>query len=121
MEEAPQNAFPTLVFIFMDFLLLAVLKAPHLGGRSWMMCWLFDGLLLSKLLSLISFTRPPVWFLWLKRCYDCVVADPDFLWGNILKMLDANMPEEVYVWMSNLKRILTPLLERAMDLLRAVQ
>lgn len=47
--------------------------------------------------------------------------DPDFLWGNILKMLDANMPEEVYVWMSNLKRVLTPLLERAMDLLQAVQ
>lgn len=36
-------------------------------------------------------------------------------------MLDANMPEEVYVWMSNLKRVLTPLLERAMDLLQAVQ
>ncbi|XP_005747144.1 CD99 molecule isoform X3 [Pundamilia nyererei] len=47
--------------------------------------------------------------------------DPDFLWGHILKMLNANMPEEFYVWMSNLKQILTPLLERAMDLLQAVQ
>lgn len=36
-------------------------------------------------------------------------------------MLNANMPEEFYVWMSNLKQILTPLLERAMDLLQAVQ
>ncbi|XP_039870737.1 CD99 molecule isoform X4 [Simochromis diagramma] len=47
--------------------------------------------------------------------------DPDILWGHILKMLNANMPEEFYVWMSNLKQILTPLLERAMDLLQAVQ
>ncbi|XP_005463723.1 CD99 molecule isoform X2 [Oreochromis niloticus] len=47
--------------------------------------------------------------------------DPDFLWGHILKMLNANIPEEFNVWMSNLKQILTPLLERAMDLLQAVQ
>ncbi|XP_031708154.1 CD99 molecule isoform X2 [Anarrhichthys ocellatus] len=47
--------------------------------------------------------------------------DPDLLWGQILKMLNANMPEEFYMWMSNLKQMLTPLLERAMDLLQAVQ
>ncbi|XP_074483937.1 CD99 molecule isoform X2 [Sebastes fasciatus] len=46
--------------------------------------------------------------------------DPDLLWGQILKMLNANMPEEFYMWMSNLKQMLTPLLERAMDLLRAM-
>ncbi|XP_029306955.1 CD99 molecule isoform X2 [Cottoperca gobio] len=46
--------------------------------------------------------------------------DPDLLWGQILKMLNANMPEEFYMWMSNLKQIVTPLLERAMALLQAV-
>ncbi|KAG7503926.1 hypothetical protein JOB18_047399 [Solea senegalensis] len=46
--------------------------------------------------------------------------DPDLPWGQILKMLNTNMPEEFYVWMSNLKQILTPLLERAMDLLHAI-
>ncbi|XP_023282741.1 CD99 antigen-like protein 2 isoform X2 [Seriola lalandi dorsalis] len=46
--------------------------------------------------------------------------DPDLLWGQILKMLNANMPEEFYMWMSNLKQILTPLLERAMELLQAM-
>jgi len=49
----------------------------------------------------------------------CVVADPDLLWGQILKTLNANMPEEFYIWMSNVKQMLTPLLERAMDLLHA--
>ncbi|XP_039648856.1 CD99 molecule isoform X2 [Perca fluviatilis] len=46
--------------------------------------------------------------------------DPDLLWGQILKMLNANMPEEFYVWMSNLKQMLNPLIERAADLLRAL-
>ncbi|XP_063733645.1 CD99 molecule isoform X5 [Eleginops maclovinus] len=46
--------------------------------------------------------------------------DPDLLWGQILKMLNANMPEEFYMWMSNLKQVLTPLLERAMNLLQAM-
>ncbi|XP_075873595.1 CD99 molecule isoform X4 [Nelusetta ayraudi] len=45
--------------------------------------------------------------------------DPDLLWGQILKMLNANMPEEFYAWLSNLKRTLEPLLERALDLLHA--
>ncbi|XP_040888490.1 CD99 molecule isoform X2 [Toxotes jaculatrix] len=45
---------------------------------------------------------------------------PQDPWGQILKMLNANMPEEFHMWMSNLKQILRPLLERAMDLLQAV-
>lgn len=62
-----------------------------------------------------------VWLLRLKPCYDvCVVADPDLLWGQILKMLYANMPEEFYLWISNLKQMCAPLLERALDLLQAV-
>lgn len=51
----------------------------------------------------------------------CVVADPDLLWGQILEMLIAYMPEEFYMWMFNLKQILEPLLERAIDLLQVVQ
>ncbi|XP_033955436.1 CD99 molecule isoform X4 [Pseudochaenichthys georgianus] len=46
--------------------------------------------------------------------------DPDLLWGHILKMLNANMPEEFYMWMSNLKQVLAPLLERAMNLLQVI-
>ncbi|XP_062236888.1 CD99 molecule isoform X2 [Platichthys flesus] len=46
--------------------------------------------------------------------------DPDLPFGQILKMLNANMPEEFYMWMSNLKQVLTPLLERAMNLLQAM-
>nr|XP_046238087.1 CD99 molecule isoform X2 [Scatophagus argus] len=46
--------------------------------------------------------------------------DPDLLWGQILKMLNANMPEEFYLWISNLKQTVTPLLERVMDLLQAI-
>ncbi|XP_037326269.2 CD99 molecule isoform X4 [Pungitius pungitius] len=45
--------------------------------------------------------------------------DPELLWGQILKTLNANMPEEFLMWISNLKKALTPLLERAMDLLQA--
>lgn len=64
---------------------------------------------------------PPLWFLWLNPCYDvCVVADADLLWGQILKMLNANMPEEFYLWISNLKQTVAPLLERALDLLQAI-
>ncbi|XP_054915065.1 CD99 molecule isoform X3 [Poeciliopsis prolifica] len=44
--------------------------------------------------------------------------DPDLLWGQILKMLNANMPEEFFMWMSNLMKVLNPLLERAMELLQ---
>lgn len=56
----------------------------------------------------------------LNPCYDvCVVADPDLLWGQILKMLYANVPEEFYAWLSNLQRTVAPLLERALDLLQA--
>ncbi|KAL7370236.1 hypothetical protein ABVT39_023221 [Epinephelus coioides] len=46
--------------------------------------------------------------------------DPDLPWGQILKMINANMPEEFFMWLSNLKQILAPLLERAMDLLQAI-
>ncbi|XP_017281844.1 CD99 molecule isoform X3 [Kryptolebias marmoratus] len=46
--------------------------------------------------------------------------DPDHKWGQVLKMLYANMPEEFFVWMSNLKQVLTPLLERVQDLLQAL-
>ncbi|XP_038571541.1 CD99 molecule isoform X2 [Micropterus salmoides] len=45
--------------------------------------------------------------------------DPDLLWGQILKMLNANIPEEFYMWMSNFKQTLASVLERAMDLLQA--
>lgn len=50
----------------------------------------------------------------------CVVADPDLLWGQILKMLNSNMPEEFFMWMSNLKQVLGPLLEKAKELLQAL-
>ncbi|XP_047210900.1 CD99 molecule isoform X3 [Girardinichthys multiradiatus] len=46
--------------------------------------------------------------------------DPDLLWGQILKMLNANMPEEFFMWMSNLKQVISPLLERAMEFLQAL-
>ncbi|XP_034533983.1 CD99 molecule isoform X4 [Notolabrus celidotus] len=46
--------------------------------------------------------------------------DPSLLWGQILKMLNANMPEEFYMWISNLKRTVAPLLERAMEMLQAM-
>ncbi|XP_010777038.1 CD99 molecule isoform X4 [Notothenia coriiceps] len=46
--------------------------------------------------------------------------DPDLPWGQILKMLNANMPEEFYMWMSNLKQVLAPLLERAMNLMQVI-
>ncbi|CAG06642.1 unnamed protein product [Tetraodon nigroviridis] len=44
--------------------------------------------------------------------------DADLLWGQILKMLNSNMPEEFYLWMSNLKQTVEPLLERALELLQ---
>nr|XP_020478946.1 CD99 antigen-like isoform X3 [Monopterus albus] len=46
--------------------------------------------------------------------------DPGMPWGQILEMLNANIPEEFYMWISNFKQILIPLLERVMDLLQAV-
>lgn len=58
---------------------------------------------------------------WLKSCYDvCVVADPDLLWGHVLKMLNANMPEEFYLWLSNLRQTVEPLLERVLGLLQTL-
>ncbi|XP_068612593.1 CD99 molecule isoform X2 [Brachionichthys hirsutus] len=45
--------------------------------------------------------------------------DPTLLWGQILKTLNANVPEEVRAWLFNLKQTLVPLLERALDALRA--
>lgn len=51
----------------------------------------------------------------------CVVADLDLPWAQFLKMLNANMPEEVLIWIANLKQMVTPLLERALELLGAVQ
>ncbi|KAM4602100.1 CD99 molecule isoform 3-T3 [Polymixia lowei] len=47
--------------------------------------------------------------------------DLDLLWGQFVKMLNAKMPEEVYMWISNMKQMLAPLLKRAMELLEAVQ
>ncbi|KAE8278735.1 hypothetical protein D5F01_LYC23654 [Larimichthys crocea] len=46
--------------------------------------------------------------------------DPELLWGQILKMLNANMPEEFFMWINNLKQTIAPLLERALDLLQAI-
>ncbi|XP_011604340.2 CD99 molecule isoform X2 [Takifugu rubripes] len=46
--------------------------------------------------------------------------DPDLLWGQILKMLNANMPEELFLWISNLKQTIEPLLERALQLLQTL-
>ncbi|XP_077575274.1 CD99 molecule isoform X4 [Stigmatopora nigra] len=46
--------------------------------------------------------------------------DPDLPWLQILKMLNYNMPEEMLMWISNLKKTLIPLLERALELVQAV-
>ncbi|XP_053707394.1 CD99 molecule isoform X2 [Synchiropus splendidus] len=46
--------------------------------------------------------------------------DPDLPWDQILKLINANMPEEFFLWLANVKQTLFPLLERAMDLLQAV-
>ncbi|XP_029929493.1 CD99 molecule isoform X3 [Myripristis murdjan] len=46
--------------------------------------------------------------------------DLSLLWAQILKRLNDNMPEEVYIWISNFKQIMAPLLERAMQLLEAL-
>lgn len=61
-----------------------------------------------------------VWCLWLKPCFDCVVADPDNKWDQVLKLLYDNVPEEFYVWMSNMKQVLQPLVDRVQDLLQAL-
>uniref|UniRef100_A0AAZ3NQ08 Uncharacterized protein n=1 Tax=Oncorhynchus tshawytscha TaxID=74940 RepID=A0AAZ3NQ08_ONCTS len=47
--------------------------------------------------------------------------DLDLLWGQFLKMLDANMPEGAHVWLSNIKQAVVPLLEKAMELLNVGQ
>ncbi|XP_067116348.1 CD99 molecule isoform X4 [Osmerus mordax] len=47
--------------------------------------------------------------------------DLDHLWGQFLKLLDANMPAEVQVWINNLKRVVKPLLERANELFEVGQ
>lgn len=71
--------------------------------------------------TLFNVSRPWLWLLLLKTCYDvCVVADPDLLWGQILKMLNSNMPEEFYLWISNLKQTVEPLLERVLGLLQTL-
>ncbi|XP_069578707.1 CD99 molecule isoform X2 [Brachyistius frenatus] len=46
--------------------------------------------------------------------------DPDLLCGHILKMLNANIPEDLLMWMSHLKQVLSPLVQRAMELLQAL-
>lgn len=46
----------------------------------------------------------------------CVIADLDHLWGQLLKLLDANMPAEVQVWIDNLMGVVKPLIERANEL-----
>ncbi|XP_028324076.1 CD99 molecule isoform X2 [Gouania willdenowi] len=46
--------------------------------------------------------------------------DLDLPWGQIQKMLNANMPEEFYMWLSNMRQVLAPLLQRALDLLQAI-
>ncbi|XP_028995348.1 CD99 molecule isoform X4 [Betta splendens] len=46
--------------------------------------------------------------------------DAGLPWDQFLKMLNANMPEEFYMWISNLKQILTPLVDRVRDLLQAM-
>lgn len=50
----------------------------------------------------------------------CVVADPDYKWDQVLKLLYANVPEELYVWISNMKQVLAPLVERVQDLMQAL-
>nr|XP_057908564.1 CD99 molecule isoform X3 [Doryrhamphus excisus] len=42
--------------------------------------------------------------------------DPDLLWGQVLKMLIANMPEEFFLWMSNIRQTL----ERILELMQTV-
>ncbi|XP_037552790.1 glycogenin-1 [Nematolebias whitei] len=42
------------------------------------------------------------------------------MWDQVLKMFCSNMPEVVFVWISNMKQVLTPLLERVQDLLQAL-
>ncbi|XP_067349116.1 CD99 molecule isoform X5 [Channa argus] len=46
--------------------------------------------------------------------------DPDLPWDQMLKMLNANLPEQFYMWISNLKQILIDLFERVRDLLQAM-
>lgn len=73
------------------------------------------------LLSHFHVSSPRLGLLWLKTCYGvCVVADPDLLWGQILEMLNAYMPEELYLWISNLKQTTETLLERALELLQTL-
>ena len=43
-----------------------------------------------------------------------VVADP---WVRALRVLEANMPEGVHIWLANIKHSLVPFLERALQLL----
>ncbi|XP_026157472.1 CD99 molecule isoform X2 [Mastacembelus armatus] len=47
--------------------------------------------------------------------------DPDLPWDQIVKILNANIPEEFIMWISNLKQMFTPLVETLMNLLQAVQ
>jgi len=47
--------------------------------------------------------------------------DLDHLWYQFLKVLDANMPEEVHIWIANLKSVVQPLLQRALELMEVYQ
>ncbi|KAJ8282193.1 hypothetical protein COCON_G00047120 [Conger conger] len=43
--------------------------------------------------------------------------DLELPWALILKQLSANMPESVHIWISNLKGVVLPLLEKLMELI----
>lgn len=82
---------------------------------TWHLAWL------SAWYNLYTLLVPLVWDFQAKTLLRlCVVADPDFPWDQILKLLNANFPEEFYMWISNLNQILTPLIERVRDLLQAM-
>lgn len=96
------------------------IKIEFLGGKKIIIGISFWSKVAQPQFSAVYLLAPGSGSVKLNPCYDvCVVADPDLLWGQILKLLNANMPEEFYVWLSNLKKTLEPLLERALDLLHA--
>ncbi|XP_072307486.1 CD99 molecule isoform X2 [Eucyclogobius newberryi] len=46
--------------------------------------------------------------------------DADFEWGPLLKMINANVPEEFFLWMSSVRQKMAPVLERVLGLLNAL-
>ncbi|CAL1598137.1 unnamed protein product [Knipowitschia caucasica] len=48
---------------------------------------------------------------------DQPVQDADFEWGPLLKMINANVPEEFFKWIGSVRNQITPVLERFLDLL----